>query len=175
MRQAQLQKTLGDLVTDFGYETVRKTLGKMHAAKLTPVSHRAKPGDVGGTNSAQKLNKKSHKPNAIKCIQSLAIVDTEKNEILATLAEKYEAKEFMPNVNHVREFLFDGERDVLRIKSRQQVTVVVFKKLATLETEKLQEMLDRGLYGSPKRLESYARAIEGFRRPLRSEQNQIAR
>ena len=109
---------------------------------------------------------KRTKPTAMKIVQSCEITDDEKKEILLTLAKQYEAKEFMPNVNHVRDFLH-SERDVSRIKSRQQVTSAVFKKLSALETSKLREILDRGLYGPPKRLESYARAIEGFHRPNR--------
>jgi len=105
-----------------------------------------------------------NKPDAVRVARALAITDAEKREILFALAEKYEAKEFMPHVNQVRDFLNDGERDVSRIKSRAQVTVAVFKRLGDLETGKLREMLERGLYGPPKRLAPYARAIEGFRR-----------
>jgi len=166
MKQQQLQETLTNLVSSFGYENVRKTLGAMRSAK----SVTAKRAAIRRGETAQlpaTPDKKKTKPDAVRVAQSLAITDDEKKKILFQLAEKYEAKEFMPNVNHVRDFLNDGERDVSRIKSRQQVTVAVFKQLGGLETGKLREMLDRGLYGPPKRLAPYARAIEGFRRPNR--------
>lgn len=165
MKQQQLQETLTDLVGSFGYENVRKTLGAMRAAESATAKRATRNSAKGAAQSPTQPGKK--KPNAVRVARSLAIADDEKQKILFELAEKYEAKEFMPNVNHVRDFLNDGERDVSRIKSRQQVTVAVFKRLGGLETGKLREMLERGLYGPPKRLAPYARAIEGFRRPNR--------
>ena len=168
MKQQQLQKTLNDLVSGFGYDTVRKTLSRMRLPQSTGAKRSAKINPVTGGKLPAKNIRKSTKPNAVNVVKSLVITDNEKKKILFTLAEKYEAKEFMPNVNHVRDFLSNGERDVSRIKSRQQVTVAVFKRLGGLEIGELREMLERGLYGPPKRLAPYARAIEGFRRPDRS-------
>jgi len=160
MRQRQLQETLAGLVGRFGYDNVRKTLSALRAAESAAAKR-----DVAAQPSAAPGKSK---PDAVRVARALAITDAEKREILFALAEKYEAKEFMPNVNHVRDFLNDGERDVSRIKSRSQVTGTVFKRLGDLETGKLREMLERGLYGPPKRLAPYARAIEGFRRQNQS-------
>ncbi len=167
MKQEQLQERLGVLISGFGYETVRKTLSEMRLEKSAAANHGAKIRRVVADEPSVEPAKKKARPNAVNVVKSINISDDEKKEILAIMAEKYEAKEFMPNVNHVRDFL-GGGRDVSRIKSRQQVTVAVFKELAGLETRKLREMLDRGFYGPPKRLESYARAIEGFSRQDRS-------
>lgn len=160
MTHAQLQKTLGKLVTEFGYDDVHLTLRHIRRGEATVTKSRAKNCRAVG---AATPGKKRNKPNAVSVVTSLNIANAEKKEILFTLAKKYEAKEFMPNVNHVRDFL-NGERDVTRIKSRQQVTSAVFKRLHSLETNKLREMLERGWYGPTKRLEPYARAIEGFGR-----------
>lgn len=168
MKQQQLQKTLSNLVTHFGYDNVHKALGKLCASDSVSPKSVANISQVGVANSRSGKAKKSYKPNAIKFVQSLKVVDVEKRKILSTLARKYDDKEFMPHVSHVRDFLFDGERDVACIKSRQQVTNTVFKRLSNMETSQLNEMLERGLYGPPKRLESYARAIEGFQRSARS-------
>jgi len=154
VRQQQLQETLAGLVDRFGYDNVRQTLTALRASE----SAAAKRADTAPATP------RKNKSDAVRVARSLAIADAEKRDILFALAEKYEAKEFMPNVNHVRDFLNDGERDVSRIKSRSQVTGTVFKRLGGLETGKLREMLERGLYGPPKRLAPYARAIEGFRR-----------
>jgi len=165
MKQRQLQETLTNLVGSFGYENVRKALGALRSAEtVTSKRDTAPRRDAAGLSPATPSKKKL---DAVRVARSLAIADDEKKKILFALAEKYEAKEFMPNVNHVRDFLNDGERDVSRIKSRQQVTGAVFKQLGSLETNKLREILERGLYGPPKRLAPYARAIEGFRRPNR--------
>ena len=168
MKNDQLQKTLSNLVADFGYQNVRKTLSEMRAAKTTTVNYKTKSENVVIAESTTKYSKKKSKPNAEKFVESLVISDAEKKKILATMAKKYEAKKFMPTVNHVRGFLIDSVEDVSRIKSRQQVTIAVFKQLAILETDKLREITECGVYGPPKRLEPFARAIEGFSRPSRS-------
>ena len=167
MKQAQLQESLSELIRGFGYDAVRRTISEMRSEKPVTTNRGAKIRRVVANQSSMKPTKKRTKPNAVNAVKLLDITSNKKKEILAIMAEKYEAKEFMPNVNHVRDFL-GGGRDVSRIKSRQQVTVAVFKELASLETSELREMLDRGFYGPPKRLESYARAIEGFSRQDRS-------
>ena len=149
MKQEQLQKTLSVLINSFGYENVRKTLSGMRVEKSAVANRGAKIRRVVADQSSMKPTKKRTKPNAVNAVKLLDITSNKKKEILAIMAEKYEAKEFMPNVNHVRDFL-GGGRDVSRIKSRQQVTAAVFKELASLETSELREMLDRGFYGPPK-------------------------
>lgn len=167
MKQEQLQQTLSALISGFGYENVHNTLKGMQSEKSAVENRVAKTCSVGIDESAVKPTKKRTKPNAVNVVKSLDIINDEKKEILFIMAEKYEAKEFMPNVNHVRNFLGD-KRDVSRIKSRQQVTVAVFKQLCDLETCELREIIDHGFYGPPKRLETFARAIEGFSRQDRS-------
>ena len=167
MKQQQLQETLTRLVSGFGYENVRRTLTAMRSVKPVTAKRNAAIRRDAAAQPPAKRDQKRTGPDAVRVAQSLAVTDEEKKKILFALAEKYEAKEFMPNVNHVRDFLNTGERDVSRIKSRQQVTVAVFRQLGGLETGKLREMLERGLYGPPKRLAPYAGAIEGFRRPNR--------
>ena len=168
MKQAPLQKSLRDLVSGFGYENVRKALRGMQPEKAAALNRHPKTGRATADASSTKPGKKRTKPNALAIVKSFDLTNDEKNKLLFILAEKYEAKEFMPGVNHVRGFLHGTEIDVARIKSRQQVTATVFKELADLDTDKLQEILDRGLYGPTKRLATFAKAIEGFNRPDRS-------
>ena len=166
MKQKQLQKSLGVLINQFGYANVQKALEGTRLKESGGAKCDAKTRCVIADKTSAKSTKKRTKPNAVKIVNSLDIADPGKKEILFIMAKKYEAKEFMPNVNHVRDFL-GSERDPSRIKSRQQVTSAVFKQLRDLETSKLREMMDRGLYGPRKKLEDYARAIEGFGRPNR--------
>ena len=157
MNHAQLQKSLSELVGNFGYDVVRKAL-----RDAQPTTDKHEPA-VRRVNGAQHPDAKRVRPTAMEIVASINVADDEKQALLLTLAKKYEEKEFMPNVNHVRDFLCN-DRDVSRIKSRQQVTSAVFKKLANLETANLREIMERGLYGPTKRLADYARAIEGFER-----------
>lgn len=108
--------------------------------------------------------KPATKRDAIAIAKSLDLDDQEKRVILIDMAERYEAKKFMPNVTHVRAFLESQGMDVSRVKSRQQVTRSVFRNLAELELDVLRDIQDSGLYGPPKTLASIAAAIGGFKR-----------
>jgi len=118
----------------------------------------------------QKSGKKQPAPkprtrrDASAVAKSLDLDDQKKRAILIDMAERYEAKKFMPNVTHVRAFLESQGMDVSRVKSRQQVTRSVFKNLAELEIDILRDIQDSGLYGPPKTLASIAAAIGGFKR-----------
>jgi len=102
--------------------------------------------------------------DAIAIAKSLDLADQRKRAIIIDMAERYEAKKFMPNVTHVRAFLESQGIDVSRVKSRQQVTRSVFRNLAELEIDALRDIEDSGLYDPPKTLASIAAAIGGFKR-----------
>lgn len=157
MNRKTLAKQLTALVGDFGYDNVRTTLGEIRRAK----KHSAKP-----RNPAARAPRK--KPDAVAVVASIDLADTDKRELLSRLAKKYEAKLFMPSTNHVRSFLMRDVADPARIKSRQQVTVKVFKKLATMNLQELRDLEFYGAYDPPKRLATYAEAIENFGRNLRA-------
>lgn len=165
-----LHENLHLLVTDFGYDNVRKALAGMRTS-----APRVANSGVAAGNARAATGKSRSRPCAIRTVQKLAVDDPAKHAALMKLAEKYEAKTFMPTAIHARSFLHpdrDPHRNSGGIRSRRQVTVRVFKKLAAMETVRVQEFLDRGLYGPPKRLEPYARAIENFGRARREEARQ---
>lgn len=166
---AQLEKQLTVLVSGFGYDAVRQTLsGLRRPERCAPKSQKpaAKP------KAAPKLRAK---PDAVAVVAAMDLGDSAKKQFLADLAKKYEAKEFMPDVVHARAFL--ENKDPLLcvsgknspIKSRQQATAKVFKKMAAMDLEKLRDIVHRGAYDPPKRLADYARTIENYGRQMRAE------
>ena len=157
MNKKTLAKQLTALIGDFGYDNVRKTLGEVRRARKRAV----KPNKLARNRVARP------KPNAVAVVASLDFDESEKRDFLSHLAEDYEAKQFMPNVNHVRSFLMHDHENPALIKSRQQVTVKVFKKLAEMSLQELRDLEFDGAYGPPKRLATYAEAIENFGRHLR--------
>ena len=157
MNKKTLAKQLTALIGDFGYDNVRKTLGEVRRARKRAV----KPNKLARNRVARP------KPNAVAVVASLDCDESEKRDFLSHLAEDYEAKQFMPNVNHVRSFLMHDHENPALIKSRQQVTVKVFKKLAEMSLQELRDLEFDGAYGPPKRLATYAEAIENFGRHLR--------
>ena len=163
MKEKILADLLSVLVDGCGYENVLKALTAIKPQKK-PVKKDKKP-------AVAKKKLARPKPNAITAIESIEFTDSDKRDYLLALAKKYDKKLFMPNVGHVRMFLEDKniifEPHNSRIKSRQQATVKVFKKLAEMSLEELREIEYCGLYDPPKRLATYAEAIENFGRSVR--------
>ena len=159
MKNKILTDLLSVLVDGCGYENVLKTLIAIKPQKK-PVKKDKKPA-----TAKKKLARP--KPNAITAIESIEFTDSDKKDYLLALAKKYDKKLFMPNVTHVRSFLMHEHEDPSRIKSRQQVTVKVFKKLAGMNLEELHEIEFCGFYDPPKRLAIYAETIANFGRSVR--------
>ena len=154
MDKDTLRDLLSTLVDDCGYEIVREA--------LEDFDPKLKRAPASKNSSVKRVKKPRTKPNAVSIVGSFALSDERKKSVLMALAKKYEDKEFMPNVNHVRAFLEQEGKDVSRIKSRGQVVSTVFKCLADWETPKLRELDTRGLYGPPKSLSVIAKSIENF-------------
>ncbi len=148
-----LAKIMSALVASQGRDNILRALG-------------VKPGQKSKPKTAPKPRVK---PDAVSAVAAMDLDDAAKKEFLAHLAKKYEAKEFMPNVNHVRTFLmYHTKEDPAKIKSRQQITVKIFKKMAEMSLEELRELKYCGMYDPPKRLAAYADAIENYGREMRA-------
>ena len=109
---------------------------------------------------------------AVAIVQSFNLPENDTTKFLEYLAERYDAKNFMPDIGHARQFLdgiglFEGVPKNSTIKSRNSSTKRIFEKLKTMSLAELKELDYCGLYDPPKRLETYAAAIESFGRQLR--------
>ena len=156
MQKDELRNLLSTLVDDCGYDAVREA--------LEDFDPKLKRDPASKSSSVKRVKKPRTKPSAVSIVGSLALSDERKKSVLMTLAKKYEDKEFMPNVNHVRAFLEQEGKDISRIKSRGQVVSTIFKCLADWDTSRLRELDTRGLYGPPKTLSGIAKSIESFGR-----------
>ena len=154
MQKNTLRNILLVLVDDFGYEAVQTSLQRCRAGART-IEGPKQPASLGRSKSRPRRS-------AMAVVETLDIVDVEKKDILLVLAKAYEEKKFMPNLNMVRAFLTQHGHDVSKVKARQQVVPTLFKCLASLETQKLCELHERGLYAGPKSLAVIARSIEDY-------------
>ncbi len=159
VRQTSMQKTLAALVADYGYDSVRRGVEKMRPLK--------KPASKTLAAPKNRREKPRARKNAVAVVGSLKLNDEEQKRMLTVLAEKYDAKTFIPYVASARAFLEREGADISRVKSRQQVTVAIFKRLAGWETERLREMDDGGWYAPHEGLAPIAEAIENFARQRR--------
>lgn len=152
MHNVTLRKILSVLVDDFGYREVRKSLETCYADTAT--------NNAQEKSAVTRSSKPRVKANARFVVEALEVHDDRKKTILMTLADEYEKKAFMPNMNNVRAFLAQHKQDTSRIKSRQQAASTVFKCLAEWDTDNLHELHMRGTYGRPKSLSVIAESIE---------------
>lgn len=151
MHKVTLRKILSALVDDCGYQEVRDLLETCYAE--------AEKGGAQEESPSGRNNKPRVKPSARTVVEALEISDDKKKNILMTLADEYERKVFMPNMNSVRAFLTRQRQDISRFKSRQQAASAVFKCLAEWGTDSLRELHMRGTYGRPKSLSAIAESI----------------
>lgn len=161
MKPQQLEEALSSLVTVYGHKKVQNGLDRIKSARGDSPQHQSP------RETAKQAAGKPRR-DAVAVAESLDLSDSEKKAAIFDMAKRYEAKKFMPNVHHVRAFLESLGEDVSRVKSRQQVTASVFKKLAELDTPVLLDMQNRGLYGPPLTLGPIADAIGRFGRSRRS-------
>lgn len=153
MKQRALLRVLTGLIEECGYETVRKALGEMSPSSLPPFPVVKSP--------RRATKRRAQPPSAQAVVVSLGLPDGSRKRVLARLAEKYEQKTFMPDVCHVRAFLGEGVGGVA-VKSRQQATLRVFKRLAELPEEDVLQIERSGHYGPPKTATDVANAIHAF-------------
>ena len=161
--QSDIQKALSELVSDCGYAPVKRALESVRVS----IAATNGAADKKKTRPANPRTKPRVRKNAVAIVEGLAISDGDKKQALMILAEKYDAKTFMPSVGSARAFLQQDGMDVSRIKSRQQITAIVFKRLANKDADDLREMDSQGWYGPPKSLANIARAIENYGRQRR--------
>ncbi|MCY4463772.1 MAG: hypothetical protein OXC26_25760 [Albidovulum sp.] len=159
MQNITLRKILSALVDDFGYQEVRNLLETCYAE--------AGKGGAQEKSGSVRYNKPRVKPCARTVVESLKVDDDQKKKTLMILADEYEKKAFMPNMNNVRAFLAQQGQDTSRIKSRQQAVSAVFNCLAEWGTDSLRELHIRGTYGRPKSLSVIAESIESVGRQNR--------
>ncbi|MCY4312291.1 MAG: hypothetical protein OXD44_01075 [Gammaproteobacteria bacterium] len=152
MQEGTLQTILSALVSDFGYQKVRKSLDCFSGSEARI--------DKSRKSSSKSCNKSRVRKSAVSFVDTLGVEDEEKREILLVLAREFEGKQFIPNVNSARAFLEQQGKNSSRIKSRQQASSIIFKCLANLETHILCEMHNKGLFGGPKSLGVIAESIE---------------
>lgn len=129
MQRNTLRKLLSTLIDDCGYVAVRKSV---EALNPEAASARTPGGSIN-----KRRGRPQAKSTAVAVVDSLGISDAEKKEALMVLANKYDVKEFMPNINHIRAFVEREGDDVSCVRSRQQATHIVFKNLGNWETQKL--------------------------------------
>lgn len=160
MKKGNLRNILTALVAECGYDSVRECVNDLRIPESRKID-----SQIPRTS---EFGKARSKIGAVDVVESLDISNQEKKCALMTLAKKYEEKQFMPNMGHVRAFMEQEGCASHRIRSRQQATSAVFKRLALWDARDLQELDEKGIFGPPKTLAAIARSIENAGRRNRA-------
>ena len=153
MTEAKYLKDMLCLMVDrHGPEQVNRALREVVSAHRRKNSNKAK---ASPKNSAKVKTKKTTAP------EYLAKMDlpSEKKRELAELAKRFEEKNFLPSFRSIREFCRIYKIAEPASKSRVSALPRIFKFIATLETSKIQRIMDSGLFSGPSRLGPIADAI----------------
>lgn len=86
-------------------------------------------------------------------------VDGDKFSAMLALAERFEAKTFLPGGADIRNFCRIHGIDERASKSRAAAIPRLFKYLATMDLKNLQRLLDESAFSGPSQLGPLAKAI----------------
>ena len=153
MTESKYLKDMLCLMIDrHGPEQVNRALREIVSAHRRKNSTKAK---ASPKNSAKAKTKKT---TALEYVAKMDL-PSEKKLVVAELAKRFEKKAFLPSFGDIRKFCRIYRIVEPASKSRVSALPRVFKFIATMETSKIQRILDDGLFSGPSRLGPIADAI----------------
>lgn len=156
-----LRSFVNTLVEEWGYDEVSKLLGELRASGGVPSDSR------GGDD--QRINRKQEKPTA-RVLAERASLPPEQKRLVQSLAEKYDAKLFLPSSGDIRYFFeVHGEAEP-PTKQRSEAFRKVLKLLSAMPESSLRRMIEDDAHSGPSRLGPLSDAMRGV-----GEQRSLAR
>lgn len=142
------------MVGRHGPEQVARALREVVSAhrRKNPNKAKASPKNSAKTKPVKK------KTTAPEYVEKMDL-PSEKKRVMAELAKRFEKKAFLPSFGDIREFCLIYRIVEPASKSRVSALPRVFKFIATMETSKIQMILDDGMFSGPARLGPIADAI----------------
>lgn len=110
------------------------------------------------TLSSRHTRNSKSKLSAVDYIGRLTL-PTEKSEVMARAAQRFEEGKFLPSIADVREFCRIHGVELGKATSRAGTIPRVFTFLATMDTAQVAKVLDDGSFSGPSRLAPIADAI----------------
>ncbi len=163
MKDRTLTDELRLLVSRYGLDKVDVELQRLVARQPTTVT-RSKPKPNGD------VSRKARRPRArVKAPEYVAKMDIEGDRIatLLALAERFEAKSFLPRCADIRNFCHIHGIDEPASKSRAGAIPRLFKHLAAMDPNDIQRLLDENAFSGPAELGPLADAIREHGRAAR--------
>lgn len=155
--RSTLEVKLRSIVRQYGFNQVDQSLQEIGSS-----DHRPKRSERGGTlpdsNVSTKPRKKRAKLSASEYVANMEL-PYEKASAITELAKRFEDKTFLPTCSDVREFWYIYGIDKPVSRSRADTVPRVFKFIAEMKADDIQNMLDSGMFSGPSRLGPIADAI----------------
>jgi hypothetical protein len=148
-----LNKLLQALVEEWGKEEVLAAV-----ARTSAISTGAK--FVSAHHGAQRINTSSVRLNAAQQVEQTTAVGNQR-ELLLTIADRFDRKEFLPSVADVREFIMMTGKQPGSVKDRKDAFRVILSLLLDLPQDRLHQVLRTALTSGPSQLGPISDAISG--------------
>ena len=157
MTQTNLKVVLQSMVREHGFEKVHEQLHSIQISEPPARQPRRSSAPSVEGSSTRKTAGKS-KPTAPQYVAKMEL-SLEKEQLLGEIAGRFQEKLFLPTFGDIVHFCQFYSIDVPASKSRSNAIPRVFKFIASMETDDVQQMLDDGMFSGPSRLGPIADAI----------------
>ncbi len=155
--RSTLEVKLRSIVRQYGFNQVNRSLREIgspdHQSK-----HSRRSSALSDSSVSVKSGKKRAKLSASEYIASMEM-PSEKVPAITELAKRFENKTFLPTYSDIREFWYVYGIDKPVSRSRADAVPRVFKFIAEMKVDDVQNMLDSGMFSGPSRLGPIADAI----------------
>lgn len=157
MTQNNLEARLRALVLEYGFEQVHKHLHDIQTFKPDLMQSQQ---SLVPSNEKENIQTSSRKPKvtAPEYIAKMQLLP-EKERTVAEIADKFQEKTFLPTFRDIEHFCEANSIDVPASRARASAVPRIFKFIASMEVDDIQNMLNEGMFSGPSRLGPIADAI----------------
>ena len=154
MTQKELRNELLTMVRVHGIEHVQKQLNDIRLL----VRGRDSANQDSMRTPPKPIRQRRPRPTATQYVENMTI-PPERAAGVAELAERFDAKTFLPSFGDIRNFCESYGVDVPASQSRANAIPRLFKQIAMLEALNVQRIIEEGHFSGPSRLGPIADAI----------------
>lgn len=158
MKNRRLADELRLLVSRHGLEAVNLELRALETDQPTRKPNRS---------TQAKTRRRNGRVKAPEYVQKMDI-DADKRPAVSALAERFEAKSFLPTCGDIRNFCAIYGIDEPASKSRAAAIPRLFKYLAAMATKDVKDLLAHNAFSGPTQLAPIAEAIRRHGRARRN-------
>ncbi len=157
MPNIELEFRLRSLVRRYGYQRVHQYLHEIGLSTTQP-AHSNQQRPLTNVEKAPRPASRRAKVMAVEYASRLDL-PPEKKRVVVELAERFEDKLFLPTFGDIANFCGIYGIDTPTSRSRASAIPRVFRLIAAMETDKIQRILDSGMFSGPSRLGPISDAI----------------